>query len=130
MQPSEQNRPISGRKLWDAWNTPRGSIDALSYTYWGSLESEPASIRDVLMHPERGTCSEKAGIMQEPCKSEFKHRDNQDGTFDSICLRCFSTVCTACSESALTSAEETHSCSPVPGRAYQSMKLHIVRRVG
>jgi hypothetical protein len=65
--------------------------------------------------------------MQEPSPSEFKHRDNHDGTFDSICLSCFATVCTACSESALTAAESTHGRLHALEQTYRrATKLHLV----
>ena len=41
---------------------------------------------------------------------KFAHRENANGTFDSICLRCFRTVATARSESALREKEQQHAC--------------------
>jgi hypothetical protein len=40
----------------------------------------------------------------------FPHRENPDGTYDSICPHCFQTVANAESEVALTPAEEEHLC--------------------
>jgi len=42
---------------------------------------------------------------------QFPHRQNADGTFDSICAQCFTTVATADRESDLKKAEDAHICS-------------------
>ena len=42
----------------------------------------------------------------------FAHRFNADGTVDSICRECFSTVATAGRESELAVKEQAHSCDP------------------
>jgi hypothetical protein len=42
--------------------------------------------------------------------SSYKHRRNKDGTFDSICLRCYQTISTAQYESLLETAESEHRC--------------------
>jgi hypothetical protein len=44
--------------------------------------------------------------------ADYAHRSNDDGTFDSICLRCFRTVTTAYSEPELVFGEAQHSCVP------------------
>lgn len=41
----------------------------------------------------------------------FVRRHNQDGTVDSICLRCFLTIGTAHDQSALQEFETTHQCT-------------------
>jgi hypothetical protein len=41
----------------------------------------------------------------------FTHRENPDGTFDSICHRCFRTVAKEDSEDSLRTAEAVHRCS-------------------
>ena len=46
---------------------------------------------------------------------EFAHRQNADGTFDSICLSCYLTVSSALSESELVHGEANHSCTKVVG---------------
>ena len=46
-------------------------------------------------------------------RSEFKHRSNPDGTFDSFCLCCFLTIATTSSEDALTALESAHQCSGI-----------------
>ncbi len=40
----------------------------------------------------------------------YAHRHNHDGTFDSICRRCFATVCRAKNETNLANYEKNHSC--------------------
>jgi hypothetical protein len=42
--------------------------------------------------------------------SAFPHRQNPDGTFDSICTQCFKTIATTMTEAELTTAERTHNC--------------------
>lgn len=41
---------------------------------------------------------------------EFQYRNNGDGTWDSICLRCFLTVGTALSIEELADMEQAHNC--------------------
>jgi hypothetical protein len=41
---------------------------------------------------------------------EFAHRQNADGTFDSICLSCYLTITTAETEPELVLGESQHSC--------------------
>ena len=41
---------------------------------------------------------------------QFTHRLNDDGTMDSICRECFTTVATAKSSSALEPLEHKHRC--------------------
>jgi hypothetical protein len=41
---------------------------------------------------------------------EFKHQKNPDGTWDSICLRCFATIARAEQEEELAQPEMTHNC--------------------
>ena len=42
----------------------------------------------------------------------FPHRKNADGSWDSICSKCFRTVATAKRESSLRDAEASHVCVP------------------
>jgi hypothetical protein len=44
--------------------------------------------------------------------ADYAHRQNGDGTFDSICLHCFRTVTTANTECELVFGEAQHSCPP------------------
>ncbi len=48
--------------------------------------------------------------MSQAYTLQFLHRLNDDGTIDSICRECFTTVATARSNSALKSQEEKHGC--------------------
>ena len=44
----------------------------------------------------------------------FPHRRNRDGSFDSICKRCFQTIASCMSETALAAAEKEHMCEGPP----------------
>jgi hypothetical protein len=48
--------------------------------------------------------------MAEQTNKPFPHRRNQDGSFDSICPYCFSTVSTRQNEMELTGDESGHGC--------------------
>jgi hypothetical protein len=50
--------------------------------------------------------------MTLPNDNSFVHRANSDGTTDSICTRCFVTVCTSVWEAKLTLEEKKHVCDP------------------
>ncbi|HVW78712.1 MAG TPA: hypothetical protein VHB45_13955 [Alloacidobacterium sp.] len=41
----------------------------------------------------------------------FAHRQNEDGTFDSICLNCFRTITTEGKETNLAGKEKEHHCN-------------------
>jgi hypothetical protein len=41
---------------------------------------------------------------------KYAHRENQDGTYDSICPTCARTVARGLSEARLTEAERFHKC--------------------
>ena len=57
--------------------------------------------------------------------TEFAHRQNADGTFDSICLSCDRTVASAQSEAELSKGEKEHSC-PTDG-TFVSRILRVLR---
>ena len=40
----------------------------------------------------------------------FSHRENRDGSFDSICLQCFATVASEGHEAELKVGEDAHIC--------------------
>jgi hypothetical protein len=40
----------------------------------------------------------------------FPHRLNRDGSFDSICLKCFATVASTVTERELKAREKNHAC--------------------
>jgi hypothetical protein len=42
----------------------------------------------------------------------FAHRSNRDGTFDSICKKCFRTIGTAEEIEPLKGLEDSHICDP------------------
>jgi len=44
--------------------------------------------------------------------AQYPHRDNRNGTIESICPRCFETIGTAAIESDLKPMEEAHQCDP------------------
>jgi hypothetical protein len=48
--------------------------------------------------------------MNSETKPQFLHRKNADGTFDSICSRCFVTVATRFRETDLSRPERDHVC--------------------
>jgi len=51
--------------------------------------------------------------MAHPENTTFRHRHNQDGTFDSICSDCFLTIASANEEQKLYLLERIHECDPV-----------------
>lgn len=54
--------------------------------------------------------------------SKFVHRPNHDGTFDSICPRCFVTIATRFDETDLESNERDHECDPKLLDWYHNLK--------
>jgi hypothetical protein len=42
--------------------------------------------------------------------NEYTHRENSDGSFDSICMTCYRTIGNAPREDALSDFEKKHSC--------------------
>jgi hypothetical protein len=42
---------------------------------------------------------------------KFPHRLNRDGSYDSICLKCFATIANTRTEIELTSHDKTHACN-------------------
>lgn len=52
--------------------------------------------------------------------ARFPHRENDDGSFDSICPVCFRTIGRAQSEADLAQAEREHVCSGSDLRASES----------
>jgi hypothetical protein len=49
---------------------------------------------------------------EPPSGPKFAHRPNRDGSFDSICARCFRTISNSWNEADLDQAERDHVCSP------------------
>jgi hypothetical protein len=58
--------------------------------------------------------------MGNASRKEFPHRHNRDGSFDSICPKCFVTVDTRDVEGQLQLAEKVHNCNGLN----LSLKLH------
>ena len=50
----------------------------------------------------------------------FRRRHNEDGSWDSICLRCFRTAATARDVSWLPLLQSTHTCDPMDLQAWIS----------
>jgi hypothetical protein len=51
----------------------------------------------------------------------FAHRTNDDGSFDSIYLSCFTTVAECCTEPELQPQEQKHVCNPYAVERYRSL---------
>ena len=51
--------------------------------------------------------------MNTPTLTAFAHRENRDGTIDSICRTCFATIATSIRESELGRKEQEHRCDPM-----------------
>jgi hypothetical protein len=51
--------------------------------------------------------------MHSAIRITYPHRHNQDGSFDSICTICFTTVATEENEAKLRLYEMAHVCNPV-----------------
>jgi hypothetical protein len=56
-------------------------------------------------------------------ESEYAHRQNADGTCDSICLGCFQTIGSANSEPELVEGEREHTCMRVVANGMCSANL-------
>lgn len=52
----------------------------------------------------------------------FAHRNNPDGTTDSICRQCFTTVFTSIWEAELERAERDHVCDPATLHQWRQYK--------
>jgi hypothetical protein len=51
-------------------------------------------------------------------RQNFPHRQNKDGSFDSICTRRYGTVATVAEEWELSCCESKHICDPVAVRRF------------
>lgn len=58
--------------------------------------------------------------------SGFRHRANDDGNFDSICLHCFRTVASDMNEATLIEMELQHQCE-VEDLVALRTEIHLVR---
>lgn len=50
-------------------------------------------------------------VTEEDRQRDYAHRDNRNGTTDSICMYCYATIATARNPKDLEAAEARHSCS-------------------
>ena len=57
--------------------------------------------------------------METYSPTTFRHRHNRDGTWDSICTKCYLTVQTAIREEDLAGAERSHDCMELMGTKYK-----------
>jgi hypothetical protein len=55
-----------------------------------------------------------------PYSLKFQHRNNKDGTCDSICLRCYRTVASTRQEQWLAHEESIHTCTLLDLHAWMS----------
>jgi hypothetical protein len=58
--------------------------------------------------------------MANPHLLAFRRRHNQDGTWDSICLRCYRTAASARDVSWLPLLQSTHTCNPIDLHAWMA----------
>jgi hypothetical protein len=56
------------------------------------------------------TARQSAAYIQPP--TAYTHRRNPDGTTESVCRKCFTTVVTASRDADLDNAEHSHLCDP------------------
>jgi hypothetical protein len=49
-------------------------------------------------------------MMNSSLANSFRHRENQDGSWDSICMRCYLTAAHSYGEEPLASGESDHCC--------------------
>jgi hypothetical protein len=83
---------------------------AASMAHLGTCAGQPAEI--LLGFPKTGHLKRWRLAMVQPDEDSFVHRSNPDGTTDSICKRCFVTVCTSMGEAKLAFEERKHVCDP------------------
>ena len=62
--------------------------------------------------------------MSQAYTLQYLHRVNDDGTIDSICRECFTTVATSTSEVALKSKEQKHRCDPSLLERYKKVRQY------
>jgi hypothetical protein len=65
--------------------------------------------------------------MSDSSDPQFRYKNNLDGTFNSICVRCFRTVGTAGDIKSLYPSELTHICEPADLQS-RSQLLHKVKQ--
>ena len=63
--------------------------------------------------------------MAAPAIIFFPHRNNRDGSFDSICTKCFATVASAQTDAALAVYDKKHICDPTVLFDQANFGLHL-----
>jgi hypothetical protein len=74
------------------------------------------------VHLQRSNKLSKGSILNDhmPSMTTFRHRANDDGTCDSICMCCYRTVASWVEEKQLAEFERKHICEDRFIRYYQS----------
>lgn len=70
---------------------------------------------------------QKAMRKSNTLRASFAHRENDDGTVDSICLACFQTVGECERERDLQNAEDGHVCDPWVVEHYRQLRQEILK---
>lgn len=60
--------------------------------------------------------------------SVFSHRENRDGTIDSICLTCYATIASSHSVDDLNAHEKEHRCDPVAEMHFNQIRAVIANQ--
>ena len=112
-------------------SAPQWSGASVSYvTILPSIErngSDEGWSPDLLFSHQLKRFKRKRRTMTYLENSTYRHRTNRDGTFDSICPRCYRTIASADKEQHLFMAERIHECDPLrldelaPGTRPQSL---------
>jgi hypothetical protein len=58
--------------------------------------------------------------------SGFAHRPNNDGSVDSICLRCFRTIVSNNHDRSLATVESQHECDPVDLMRFGHLEIDTI----
>jgi len=66
--------------------------------------------------------------MKSPLAQSFRHRENQDGSWDSICMRCYLTAAHSYGEQPLTAVESGHHCDESSWLFKESYTLPMASR--
>ncbi len=60
--------------------------------------------------------------------SGFSHRPNNDGSVDSICLRCFRTIASNNKGRSIAMMESQHECDPVDLMRFEHLEIEKKRQ--
>jgi hypothetical protein len=60
-----------------------------------------------------------------PLHPTFRHRENQDGSWDSICMRCYLTAAHSYDEQPLARVESGHHCDETSWLFKESAAIHL-----